>query len=81
MRVFILETFNTSGSSTSTIGPLISQKPGAAPTQPFKGLGGIDVVKKSTNTADCNGKNDVISQAVQDQAVPDEICKDVKIFE
>ncbi|XP_076802932.1 nucleoporin p58/p45-like [Clavelina lepadiformis] len=46
----------------------------------FKGLGGVDL--SSSSTANGNGnKNSTVSQAVKDQAVPDEICKDVQAFE
>ena len=67
----------TSSSSTSTIGPLLDHKPKPA----FKGLGGVDVAKTDTSSNSTNGKTDVISPAVQDQSVPEEICKDVKVFE
>jgi len=47
----------------------------------FKGLGGTEPGVSGSNTNGSGNRSDVISQAVKDQAVPPEICKDVQSFE
>uniref|UniRef100_H2ZCG2 Nucleoporin p58/p45 n=1 Tax=Ciona savignyi TaxID=51511 RepID=H2ZCG2_CIOSA len=65
----------TTTASTLTLGS--TQAPES--TTAFKGLGGVDLGSSSNNN---NGNgNKTISQAVKDQSVPEEICKDVKAFE
>ena len=50
-------------------------------TTAFKGLGGVDVTPSTASNNSTNGKSEVISQAVKDENVPEEICKDIKTFE
>ncbi|XP_002125735.2 nucleoporin p58/p45 [Ciona intestinalis] len=47
----------------------------------FKGLGGVDLTSTASTSNGNGNKNNGISQAVKDQGVPAEICKDVKAFE
>nr|XP_039256773.1 nucleoporin p58/p45-like [Styela clava] len=75
---------NTGGSltATSTTGSAFGTSAATTSAPAFRGLGGVSSTASTSNQSDGNGnKNNGVGQALKEQQVPDELCKDVKDFE